>query len=121
MGKPLSPPDVERWLQQQLASLGPAGLGSLSLRRSPCVRPNCPACRSGEQHRSWVLYGRRRGRRFALYVPEDLVPEVRRLLENGQRLQELLYQAAERYVKALKRQRKATKEKKKRKPSPKRR
>lgn len=97
--------DVWRWFQNQADSLGPAVLGSLSLRRSPCVRENCPACLSGEQHASYVLYGRLKGRRFAVYVPEELVPEVRRCLENGRALQDLLYQAAPRYVKALKRER----------------
>jgi hypothetical protein len=100
-----SPSDVWRWFQNQAGSLGPAVLGSLSLRRSPCVRENCPACLSGEQHASYVLYGRLKGRRFAVYVPEELVAEVRRCLENGRALQDLLYQAAPRYVKALKRER----------------
>ena len=45
------------------------------------------------------------GRRVAVYVPEELVPEVRRWLDNGRALQELLQQAAPRYVKALKRER----------------
>ena len=85
--------------------LWPAVLGSLSLRRSPCIRENCPACLSGEQHQSYVLYGRVKGRRFAVYVPEELVPEVRRCLDNGRALQELLQQAAPRYVEALKRER----------------
>lgn len=97
--------DVWRWLQSQADSLWPAVLGSLSLRRSPCVRENCPACLSGEQHPSYVLYGRLKGRRFAVYVPEELVPKVRRCLDNGRALQELLYQAAPRYIKALKRER----------------
>ena len=80
-------------------------LGSLSLRRAPCVRENCKACRSGEQHPSYVLYGKLKGRRFTLYIiPEDLVPEVRRCLDNGRALQALLFEAAPRYVKALKRQ-----------------
>ena len=100
-----SPSDVWRWFQNQMKSIGPAILGSLSLRRSPCVRENCPACLSGEQHPSYVLYGRLKGRRFAVYVPEELVPEVRRCVDNGRALQELLYQAAPRYVKALKRER----------------
>src|ERR1700745_1093325 len=99
------PSDVLRWLQSETADLWPAVLGSLSLRRSPCVRENCPACLSGEQHASYVLYGRLKGRRFAVYVPEELVAEVRRCLENGRALQDLLYQAAPRYVKALKRER----------------
>jgi hypothetical protein len=85
--------------------LWPAILGSLSFRRSPCVHENCPACLSGKQHPSYVLYGRYNGRRFAVYVPEDLAPEVRRAVENGRSLQDLLVQAGPRYVKALKRAR----------------
>lgn len=99
------PSDVLRWLSDRTTSAWPALLGSLSLRRSPCIRANCPACRSGEQHPSYVLYGRLKGRRISVYVPEELVPEVQRCLDNGRALQELLYEAAPRYVKALKRER----------------
>jgi hypothetical protein len=110
-----SPSDVARWLRSESTNFWPALLGSLSLRRSRCVRKNCPACQSGEQHQSYVLYGRANGRRVAVYVPEELVPEVRRGLDNGRALQELLQQAAPRYVKALKRERtKAAKSKKSR-------
>ena len=105
MHKNESSADVTRWLADRSAGRWPAILGSLSLRRSPCIRENCPACRSGEQHPSYVLYGRRKGRRFSVYIPEELVPEVRRCLDNGRALQELLYEAAARYVKALKRER----------------
>ena len=100
-----SPSDVTGWLAGRSAEIWPAALGSLSLRRSPCIRDNCPACLSGEQHRSYVLYGRVKGRRFSIYVPEELVPEVRRCLDNGRALQELLQEAAGRYVRALKRAR----------------
>jgi hypothetical protein len=100
-----SPADVQRWFRRQADTLWPAALGSLSLRRSPCVRKHCRACLSGEQHPSYVLYGRLQGRRFSLYVPEELVPEVRRCLDNGRALQKLLHQAAPRYVQALKQQR----------------
>jgi len=108
MGKDESPSDVARSLQQQTASLWPAMFGSLSLRRAPCVRENCAACQSGEQHPSHVLYGCLKGRRFSVYIPEELVPEVRRCLDNGQALQEALYEAAPRYVRALKRARSKT-------------
>jgi hypothetical protein len=100
-----SPADVLRWMQSEAAGLWPAIIGSLSFRRSPCVHENCPACLSGEQHPSYVLYGRHNGRRFAVYVPEDLVPEVRRAVENGRALQDLLVQGGPHYVKALKRAR----------------
>ena len=105
MSKSESPADVLRWLEGRSTGIWPAVLGSLSLRRSPCIRENCPACLSGEQHQSYVLYGRLKGRRFSVYVPEELVPEVRHCLDNGRALQELLYEAAPRYVNALKRAR----------------
>jgi hypothetical protein len=102
MTKNESPADVGRWLESRTADAFPAILGSLSLRRAPCIRVNCQACQSGEQHTSWVLYGRAKGRRFSIYVPEDLVPDVQRCLDKGRALQELLFEAGPRYVKALK-------------------
>src|SRR5262245_24282376 len=100
-----SPSDVAHWLRSESADLWPALLGSLSLRRSRCMREKCAACQSGEQHQSYVLYGRAKGRRVAVYVPEELVPEVQRSLDNGRAVQDLLHQAAPRYIKALKRTR----------------
>ena len=97
--------DVERWLQEQSTRLWPAALGSLSFRRSPCVRENCQACLSGEQHPSHVLYCRIKGRRSAIYIPEELVATIERSLQNGRALQELLYEAALRYANALKHER----------------
>ena len=100
-----SPADVERWLREQSAALWPAALGSLSLRRSPCIRENCAACGSGEQHPSHILYCRIKGRRVGLYIPEELVAQVSRCLENGRALQELLHEAAHRYANAAKHER----------------
>lgn len=97
--------DLQRWWQEQTANLWPAALGSLSFRRSPCIRPNCEACRSGKKHPSYVLYGREEGHRFSLYVPEELVPQVQRWLDNGRALQELLYESASRNLQALKQER----------------
>ena len=98
-----TPADVERWFHDQIARLWPAGLGSLSLRRSPCVRPGCAACATGEQHPSYVLYGRVGGRRTSVYVPDALVDVVGRTLTHGRTVQALLYEAADRYARALKR------------------
>jgi hypothetical protein len=97
--------DVERWWREQSSGLWPAALGSLSFRRSPCVRENCAACRSGDQHPSYVLYCRVKGRRVAIYVPEELVPHIERSLDNGRALQELLHEAAGRYANAVKHER----------------
>jgi len=111
MSKPESPLEVQHWLRDQLADLLPAGLGCLSVRRSPCIRQHCPACLSGEKHPSHFLSGRIQGRPFALYVPEELVPEVSRCLDNGRALQELLHQTLVRYTQALKQERKHQRQK----------
>ena len=83
-------------------ALWPIAHGSLSLRKSPCVRPNCAACAAGVGHRSHVLYGRCSAGRFSVYVPEELVPEVERALENGRRLNDLVSEVGMRYAFAMK-------------------
>ncbi|MGH9718683.1 MAG: DUF6788 family protein [Bryobacteraceae bacterium] len=104
-----SPTDVERWFRAQAAGLWPAALGSLSFRRSPCVRDHCAACARGDQHPSYVLYCRVKGRRVGIYIPNELVPQVQHSLENGRALQALLYEAGRRYTRAVKHQRAANK------------
>ena len=97
-----SPEQVIRWFQAAVKKLSPAAAGSLSLRRSPCIRKNCPTCASGEGHSSYVLYGRLEGKRFSIYVPDDLVSRVHEAIANGRRVQELLSEAGVRYTQALK-------------------
>jgi len=53
-------------------------------------------------HPSHALYGRRDGKRFSIYVPDELVPEVRDAIANGRRVQELVTEAGVRYAQALK-------------------
>jgi hypothetical protein len=105
--------EVEHWFRSQAGELWPAALGSLSLRRSPCIRENCNACLRGEQHPSYVLYARVKGRRSSIYIPDELVPEIRRCLENGRVLQDLLYEAARRYATAVKHERASSQKAKK--------
>jgi hypothetical protein len=104
-----NPAAVGEWFGKAIGSIWPVVDGSLSLRKSPCVRANCPACAAGEGHRSYVLYGRIAKKRFSIYVPEELVPEVRVAMENGRRLKELISEAGLRYTQALKEQRKGRK------------
>jgi uncharacterized protein DUF6788 len=97
-----TPEDVRRWFLAQVQALWPVAGGSLSLRKSPCVRPRCAACASGEQHASYVLYARRRGRRVVRYVPDAVARELERAVRNGRTLHELIVEAGERYLRALK-------------------
>ncbi len=93
---------LRRWFLGAIQKLWPVAAGSLSLRKSPCIRENCPACKSGTGHSSYALYGRQKGRRFSIYIPEELVPEVRAAIRNGRLLQELINDAGVRYVSVLK-------------------
>src|SRR5271166_5556043 len=90
-----------------IQKLWPVANGSLSLRKSPCVRTNCAACAAGEGHRSYVLYGRCGGQRYSLYVPEELVADIQLALENGRRVKDLISKAGERYAHVLKNQRRS--------------
>jgi hypothetical protein len=97
---------LRRWFSEAVRKYWPVATGSLSLRKGPCIRENCPACASGKGHSSYALYGRRKGRRFSIYIPEELVPQVRAAIRNGRNMQELINEAGVRYVRALKRSRK---------------
>ncbi|MGH9436908.1 MAG: DUF6788 family protein [Terriglobia bacterium] len=101
-----TPEQVQRWFLEALREIWPVADGSLSLRKSPCIRPNCAACARGEGHASYVLYGRRADKRFSIYVPDDLAPDIRKAVENGRRLKDLINEAGVRYAHALKAQRK---------------
>jgi hypothetical protein len=70
------PEDVEQWFAKAITKLWPVAEGSLSLRRSPCIRENCQACARGDGHPSYVLYARRGGRRVSIYVPADVAPKI---------------------------------------------
>ena len=100
-----TPDEIKDWLLKAVAKLWPVAAGSISLRRSPCIRERCSACERGEGHPAYILYGRRRGKRFSLYVPEDLAGRIEKAIENGRVLEELIMEAGERYTRALKRER----------------
>lgn len=90
--------------RKALQDLWPLAGGSLSLRKSPCVREHCQACLKNEGHRSYVLYGKTGNKRFSLYIPVRLVPEIQTAIRNGRRLQELISAAGVTYVNGLKQQ-----------------
>ena len=105
MAKDETAENVKKWFQEAVRHLWPVAEGSLSFRKTPCIRKNCPACASGQCHRSYILYGRRGKERMSVYVPEDLAQEVEQALENGRELQALMNEAGMRYLHARKTER----------------
>lgn len=102
MPKDETPEEVRRWFLSTVQKMWPVAEGSLSLRKSPCVRKNCQACAKGEGHQSYILYGRSEGRRSSVYVPDALAQQVQTAIDNGRELQQLMSEAGVRYVNALK-------------------
>ncbi len=82
---------VQQLFIKKLLTLWPALKGSLAEVRKPCIRPNCPACARGDKHPNYLLAFTQNGQRRCLYVPGDMVPVLKRALENGRRIEQLLY------------------------------
>lgn len=102
-----TPEQLKQWFQEAIGDLWPVAIGSLSLRKSPCIREHCRLCESGEGHSSYALYGRKGKRRFSVYVPYDLAPELERAIRNGRRVHELMVEVGRRYALALKKERRS--------------
>ena len=98
---------IQNW-QQQLTALWPAAKGSLAKVYKPCIRPHCPACTRGDKHPAWMLSFSERGRRRILYVPLALVPQLQQAIQNGRKLEQLLYRIGPALVKGFRQSRKKT-------------
>jgi hypothetical protein len=93
---------------RQFQKLWPAIKGSLSEIRKPCIRPDCPACARGDKHPAFILSFTDKGRRRCMYVPAELVPQLRQALRNGKALEELLYQLGPELLRQYRQQRDAS-------------
>jgi len=102
---PRSLRNLERQFKEQMDRLWPAVLGSLSLRRTRCIRANCLACQTGEQHPSYVLYCPKNNRRSSLYIPDELAEPLQKALANGRAIEKFLYEMGRLYAQALKQER----------------
>jgi len=100
MHKAETPEEVRSWFHSAIQKLWPIAAGSISLRKSPCIRKNCSACASGMGHSSYALSGYRGSRRFSVYVPDQLAPEIQKAVDNARALQDLMKEAGLRYVQA---------------------
>jgi hypothetical protein len=88
----------QKW-QNRLATLWPALKGSLAKVYKPCIRKNCSACARGEKHPAWLLSFSSQGRRKTMYVPLALVPTIKKALQNGRKIEQLLYRSGPQMLK----------------------
>ena len=78
------------WLARvkRLTAKGPVLAASLVWNGKRCGRPGC-RCARGEKHMAYYLTYKEHGKTRTVYVPVDLVKEVRRWIQEHQRLKQL--------------------------------
>ena len=89
----IKPSALQHDFLQKLLALWPALKGSLAQVHKPCIRPNCKACARGDKHPNYLLAFTQKGKRRCLYVPLAMVPVIQRALNNGRRIEQLLYES----------------------------
>lgn len=95
MRVPDHPTRIRSMLQarlKRLATTSPLLAGSLGLVFRPCGTPACRCHHGGPKHAAYQLTFKERGRSCSVYVPKDLVEEVRQWLAAQDRLDQLLHE-----------------------------
>ena len=92
---PDHPTFILRMLQHRLKQLAPASpvlAASFGTYTHRCGRPSCRCHHGGPLHRGQHLTFKERGKTRSVYVPKDLLPEVRTWLAEHKRLKQLLHE-----------------------------
>jgi hypothetical protein len=84
------PSSEQQAFLDELAGLWPVAKGSLAEVRKPCIRPNCPACKSGRKHKALIFSYRQNGKQRCMYVPGELEGVLREAIANGRELERRL-------------------------------
>lgn len=80
---------IEARRKRLAPKLPPLAAASLSLIRKNCGRPSCHCLRGGELHSAHHLTFALDGKTHTIYVPLDLIDEVRSWIEEHRRLRRL--------------------------------
>ena len=98
MHVPRHPTLVRRMLQRRLKQLVPTGplvAASLARVNKRCGQPSCSCHHGGPLHPAHHLTFTEGGRTRTVYVPQDLLEEVRRWVHEYQRLKTLIREVSQ--------------------------
>ena len=87
----------------QLLANEPLLWGTLVLRLRSCGKSDC-RCQRGQKHPALYLYTRSGGRQIGTYIPKALHDTVRKAVDNGRRVKQLLAQVAQENLQTLRQQ-----------------
>jgi hypothetical protein len=98
MRVPSHPTQIRRMLHSRLQRLVPAGpvlAASLTRLNKRCGQPSCSCHHGGPLHQAHHLTFKEDGKTRTLYVPQDLVEEVRTWVQEYQRLKALIQEVSQ--------------------------
>jgi hypothetical protein len=98
MRVPSHPTQIRRMLDSRLKQLVPAGpvlAASLIRLNKRCGQPSCACHHGGPLHPAHHLTFREEGQTRTLYVPQDLVEEVRSWVQEYHRLKALIQEVSQ--------------------------
>src|SRR3954462_2254519 len=80
---------------KQLAPAGPVLAASLSRVSKRCGQPSCACHHGGPLHHAHHLTLKEAGKSRTVYVPQDLLEEVQRWVQEHRRLKALLHEVSQ--------------------------
>jgi hypothetical protein len=98
MRVPSHPTLVRRMLDRRLKRLAPAGpvlAASLTRVNKRCGQPSCSCHHGGPLHQAHHLTFKEGGKTRTVYVPQDLLDEVRTWVQEHRRLKALLHEISQ--------------------------
>jgi hypothetical protein len=97
MRVPSHPTLVRRMLDRRLKQLTPTGpvlAASLTQVNKRCGQPSCSCHHGGPLHQAHQLTFKQEGKTRTVYVPQDLLDEVRSWVQEHQRLKALTHEVS---------------------------
>ena len=98
MHVPSHPTLIRRMLDSRLKQLVPTGpvlAASLAQVNKRCGQPSCSCHHGGPLHQAHHLVFRQEGKTRTVYVPQDLLEEVRTWVQEHQRLKALTHEVSQ--------------------------
>ena len=89
--------------RRELSELGPCMNGSLCRRAGKCANPDCECHKGVRMHFSWQVTQAENGRTHTIYIPADMVDQVRGWTENHRKARKLMKEISalcEKYIRS---------------------
>ena len=83
----------EEWIKE-MGNLFPVAKGSVREVKKGCGYASCKRCASGEKHQAYLFTYYLKGKQKSHHVPKYRLEDLKKALENGKKVEELMVQNA---------------------------